>query len=142
MSTQGQSVVSVVAALMFRDRRLLVCQRRAGGSFPLKWEFPGGKVEKGESDIEALRRELREELAVDVRQAELYCQYEHSYPSGPTVSLRFYDVSEFDGEPQNLIFQQMSWAAIGELERFDFLEGDRPVIARLMADYPPVQAGR
>ena len=142
MSTQGQSVVSVVAALMFRDRRLLVCQRRAGGSFPLKWEFPGGKVEKGESDIEALRRELREELAVDARQAELYCQYEHSYPSGPTVSLRFYDVSGFDGEPQNFIFQRISWAAIGELERFDFLEGDRPVIARLMADYPPVQAGQ
>lgn len=141
MNEQSRAVVRVVAALMMRGERLLICQRSAAGAFPLKWEFPGGKVEKGESDVDALRRELREELAVDVRRAELYCQYEYAYPKGSTVFLCFYQVSEFDGEPQNLIFQKICWAGIAELERFDFLEGDRPIIARLVADYPDVPLG-
>ncbi len=134
MNAKNRVAIRVVAALMFRDQRVLVCQRRADGAFPLKWEFPGGKVEKGESDTDALRRELHEELAVDARQMEFVCQYEHSYPNGPTVSLCFYEVKAFDGEPRNLIFQQIVWAEVAEFDRFDFLEGDRPIIARLMSD--------
>jgi mutator protein MutT len=133
--SEKERPIIVVAGLIHRGGRLLICQRGSDGDFPLKWEFPGGKVEKGESDIDALRRELREELAVDARQAEFFCRYDHSYPKGPAISLRFYEVSEFDGEPQNLIFQRIVWADIVELERFDFLEGDRPIIARLMAEY-------
>jgi len=133
MDVTPRMVISVVAALIFREDRLLVCQRSADGAFPLKWEFPGGKVEKGESDVDALRRELHEELALDARQVELFCHCEHSYPNGPTVALHFYEVKVFDGEPRNLIFRQIVWAEIGELDRFDFLEGDRPIIERLMA---------
>lgn len=125
--------IAVVAALMFRGRKILICQRRADGVFPLKWEFPGGKVERGESDLDALRRELAEELGVDAREFEDFFQYEHRYPDGPTVSLRFYGVREFDGEPRNLIFERIEWALPGELDRYDFLDGDRPIIARLQA---------
>ena len=74
MDSKADGVLTVVAGLIYKDGRLLVCQRRPGGAFPLKWEFPGGKVEKGESDIDALRRELREELAVEVREATVVCQ--------------------------------------------------------------------
>jgi 8-oxo-dGTP diphosphatase len=123
----------VVAGLIYRDERLLVCQRRGDGAFPLKWEFPGGKVERGEEDLAALRRELREELAIEVRQATFLLQHDHSYKDGPTVSLRFYQVSEFDGQPQNLVFEQISWLELSELEALDFLEGDRPLIAQLVS---------
>jgi mutator protein MutT len=135
MNPPNRALIRVVAALMFRDQQLLVCQRRADGAFPLKWEFPGGKVEKGESDVDALRRELSEELGVDARQITFFCHYEHCYPNGPTVSLRFYVVGEFDGEPRNLIFERIEWAIVGELDRYDFLDGDRPIIARLKADF-------
>ena len=130
-STSG-AAITVVAGLIYRDGRLLVCQRRDDGPFPLKWEFPGGKVEIGESDIDALRRELREELAVEACAAVFICQYDHSYPAGPTVSLRFYHVSEFTGAVKNLIFKQISWCKFADLAQLDFLEGDRPIIQKLL----------
>lgn len=127
--------VAVVAALIFHDQRLLVCQRRADGAFPLKWEFPGGKVEKGESDVDALRRELSEELGVEARGFKLFCQYEHCYPNGPTVSLRFFVVHGVDAEPRNLVFERIEWSRVSEMDRYDFLDGDRPIIDRLKADF-------
>ena len=131
MDSNAGTGIKVVAGLIYRDGRLLVCQRRADAAFPLKWEFPGGKVEKEESDIDALRRELREELAVEVRRATFVCQYDHSYPDGPTVSLRFYYISEFSDEMKNLIFKQISWCKLADLAQLDFLEGDRPIIQQL-----------
>ncbi len=123
--------VNVVAGLIFRQNRLLICQRHRAGSFPLKWEFPGGKVETGETDLEALRRELREELAIESLDARLAFQHEHAYGAGPRVALRFYSVREFAGEPRNLVFEQISWVALSALKNFDFLEGDRLLVARL-----------
>ena len=133
MDSKPDGALKVVAGLIYKGGRLLVCQRRPGGAFPLKWEFPGGKVEKGESDIDALRRELREELAVEVRAATVVCQYAHSYRDGPTVSLRFYHVHDFAGEIKNLIFEQISWCKLEDVAQFDFLEGDRPVIQKLLS---------
>jgi 8-oxo-dGTP diphosphatase len=133
MSQIRDKPIKVVAGLIYRDGRLLACRRRADGSFPLKWEFPGGKVEGAEEEVTALRRELREELAIDVRGAELLWQHDHSYENGPTVSLRFYKVSEFDGVPENLVFDQISWCRLSDLEALDFLDGDRPLIARLVS---------
>ena len=125
--------IEVVAGLLYRDQQLLACRRRADGAFPLKWEFPGGKIEAGEEDIAALRRELREELAIEVRQARFICEQDHSYENGPMVSLRFYIVSEFDGEPQNLVFERISWLELSDLEGLDFLDGDRPLVRQLAA---------
>ena len=126
--------IEVVAGLIFRDGRLLACQRREGGAFPLKWEFPGGKVEVGESDVDALRRELREELGITVRDAKQIFQYNHAYPDGPEVSLRFFQIVSHDGVMQNLVFKCVAWVDLTELEHLDFLEGDRPLIRRLVAD--------
>ena len=133
MTPSERSPVKVVAGLIYRDGRLLGCQRRADGAFPLKWEFPGGKVEEGENDVAALTRELREELAIEVRCAKLIWQHDYSYPQGPWVSLRFYQLSEFDGEPQNLVFEKISWFDLADLEALDFLEGDRPLIVQLVS---------
>ena len=126
--------IEVVAGLIFRDGRLLACQRHERGSFPLKWEFPGGKVAVGESHVEALRRELLEELGIAVRDAKQVFQHEHVYPDGPAVSLRFFRILLHDGAMQNLVFQRIAWVDLAELEQLDFLAGDRPLIQRLVAD--------
>lgn len=125
--------IKVVAGLIYRDGRLLVCQRRGNSAFPLKWEFPGGKVEEDEDEVAALKRELREELAIEVRRVKFFGQHDHSYDDGPAVSLRFYKVSEFAGIPQNLVFEQISWVKLAALESLDFLDGDRPLITRLVS---------
>jgi len=125
------SAITVVAGLIFRDGKLLICQRHRSGSFPLKWEFPGGKVEAGESDGDALRRELREELAIELIHARLAFRHEHSYSAGLKVALRFCNVHEFAGEPRNLVFERISWVAPAALKDFDFLEGDKLLVDRL-----------
>jgi 8-oxo-dGTP diphosphatase len=131
MESKSSSAIDVVAGLIFRGDQLLICQRQRAGKFPLKWEFPGGKVETGESDYGALRRELKEELAIDMIDARPALHHKHSYSAGPSVSLRFYNVHEFAGEPHNLVFERISWVALSALEDFDFLEGDRPLVHQL-----------
>jgi 8-oxo-dGTP diphosphatase len=136
MQRDANKVINVVAGLIWQNDKLLVCQRRADGAFPLKWEFPGGKIEEGETDLIALKREFQEELAIDVREALLVYQQQHHYVDGPTVSLRFYSVNDWHGEMQNLVFERVSWVNLGDLDHMDFLEGDRPFIQKLMSDGP------
>jgi 8-oxo-dGTP diphosphatase len=138
MAENRKRVINVVAGLIWRDGKLLVCQRRAEGAFPLKWEFPGGKLEEGETDIDALRRELQEELAIDVRNAVLVYDHHHCYAGGPTVSLHFYNVHEMDGEVKNLVFERIAWVQLSDLDKLDFLAGDRPFIQKLLSEGPPV----
>jgi 8-oxo-dGTP diphosphatase len=126
--------IDVVAGLIFCSERLLVCQRRRDSIFPLKWEFPGGKIEEGEAAIAALRRELKEELDIEIREAKLFCTHEHVYPDGPSVSLQFFSVREFAGEVKNLVFERILWTQLAQLERLDFLEGDLPIVQRLAKD--------
>ena len=125
--------IRVVAGLIFRDDRILACQRHESGVFPLKWEFPGGKVKDGESEGDALRRELCEELGIVVHAAKPFFNCEHTYPAGPAVSLTFYHVTAYDGAVQNLVFQRVEWIDLTALDRLDFLEGDRPLIRQLIA---------
>jgi mutator protein MutT len=134
MEELSDKIVNVVAALIYENGKLLVCRRRADAAFPLKWEFPGGKVERGESDIDALKRELREELGIEIHGATLLGRHTHSYAGGPLVSLRFYRVHAFSGEAKNLIFDTTSWVILAELEHMDFLDGDRPIIRKLLAE--------
>ncbi len=134
MDQNATQVINVVAGLVYQNGKLLICQRRAGGAFPLKWEFPGGKVEDREADIDALRRELREELTIEMREAVWVYQHTHRYPNGPTVSLRFYSIHGFDGEAQNIVFEKISWVKVADLEHIDFLEGDRPMIEKLLVE--------
>ena len=122
----------VVAAVIKRGERFLIAQRRTTGSFPLKWEFPGGKLEPGESPKQALYRELQEELGVDAQIGSELGRYECSYPNQRKVTLLFFDVPSYTGEPQNLAFEQFVWAERGRLQDFDFLDGDLDFVRRLV----------
>ena len=131
MNDFKRKAIEVVAGLIVRDGRVLICQRSTASKFPLKWEFPGGKVETGENYLEALRRELREELDIEVEESRELAHHLHHYQEMPPVELRFYQVTKYRGEVKNLIFQQVVWAQIRNLEQFDFLEGDLPLIRTL-----------
>ncbi|MGH7825621.1 MAG: (deoxy)nucleoside triphosphate pyrophosphohydrolase [Candidatus Binatia bacterium] len=119
--------IEVVAGLIFRRGKLLVCQRNESGPFPMKWEFPGGKVEIGEICADALRRELKEELGIQVGKISEVLRYQHAYPGTFAVDLRFFRIDDFRGEVQNLVFQRLAWVAVDELPTLDFLEGDLPL---------------
>ena len=121
----------VSAGIIHRDGQVLVGQRRRGDRHPLKWEFPGGKVEYGESPQQALVRELREELQIDARVGSELARYEHDYPSGSRVHLLFFAVPSFTGEPKARVFEQICWTDLDALPRFDFLDGDLDFVRRL-----------
>ena len=131
MATNTSKQIDVVAGLICRDGRVLACQRRDGSVFPLKWEFPGGKVEKTESDSEALCRELKEELGIDVLESLQVFQNEHRYADGPRVHLLFFKVLQYRGEVENRVFQQIAWVELAELCHLDFLDGDKLLIDEL-----------
>jgi 8-oxo-dGTP diphosphatase len=134
--TARTTSLTVVAAVVRRAGRILICRRTATQAHALKWEFPGGKVEAGESPPEALGRELQEELAVRARVGDEVERYEFSYPGKSPILLIFYEVTAFDGEPRNCVFEEMRWVAPGELPDFDFLEGDVDFVKRLAAAKP------
>jgi len=110
---------------------VLVGQRRKGDRHALKWEFPGGKVEHGETPREALVRELWEELRIRARVAGELARYEHDYPSGSRVHLLFFAVLEFAGDPVGCVYEQICWIELASLPTLDFLEGDLDFIRRL-----------
>ena len=121
----------VVAALILKNGEVLVCQRTRHQSMPLKWEFPGGKIEDGEQPRDALRRELEEELGIDARVGDEVARIRHDYKNGGSVELRFYVVNEFTGELENRIFKDVRWAKRSELPKYDFLEADRELVKDL-----------
>jgi len=124
-------MVEVVAAVLMRDGKILIGQRKPGGRHPLKWEFPGGKVEPGEDPRAALARELREELNVEAVIGEELDSYEVSYGDGFRLMLHFYRVTHFQGELRNLDFEQIAWEKPERLPEYDFLEGDVTFVAKL-----------
>jgi len=125
--------VRVVAAVIERDGKILIGQRKPSGRHPLKWEFPGGKVEPGEDDRAALARELREELQIGAVIGDEIDAYDFRYGEGPVTHLRFFHVSAFSGEPRNLDFAQIVWEDPRRLPDYDFLEGDVDFVRRLAA---------
>jgi 8-oxo-dGTP diphosphatase len=132
METSSLKRIDVVAGLICRDGRLLACQRHENGAFPLKWEFPGGKLENAESHSEALRRELKEELGIDAREFNQVYQSEHVYGDGLWVRLRFFKVPKYEGQITNFVFQQIRWVQPSDLAGLDFLDGDGPLVAKLI----------
>jgi 8-oxo-dGTP diphosphatase len=129
--------MQVVAAVIERDGKILIGQRKRGGRHPLKWEFPGGKVEPAEDPRAALERELREELDLEARAGDLLDSYQVRYGEGPVTDLHFYRVIDFAGEPRNLDFEQIVWELPERLAEYDFLEGDLQFIAKLARSPEP-----
>lgn len=127
------SMKRVVAALIWQNGNLLVCRRTRHQTMPLKWEFPGGKIEEGEQPRDALRRELEEELGIDAVIGNEIARIRHEYSRGNAVELRFYEVREYARELENRIFREIRWVKPTELPSFDFLEADLGLVKDLAA---------
>jgi 8-oxo-dGTP diphosphatase len=123
----------VVAALILKDNLILACQRTRHQVMPLKWEFPGGKIEEGEQPRDALRRELEEELGIEASIGNEVARIHHEYPGGGSVELRFFEVHEYKGEIENRIFREIRWVGRKELLDLDFLEADHTLVEDLAA---------
>ncbi len=133
-------MITVVAALIGRRGRLLICQRSAGGPFPLKWEFPGGKVQRGETPRAALKRELREELGVaaTIGRQMYRTRYRCKSPA-LHVELLFYGASLPKGaRTRNLQFERVVWERPAKLTRYDFLLADRELVEKLAGGEMPL----
>jgi len=124
-------MVHVTAGILTDGDRVLICQRRAGSQFPLKWEFPGGKVEDGESPEACLRRELLEELAIEAEVGPEIYRTEYRYPNGFAVRLLFFRILRYTGTPTNRAFERIEWARCADLIGYDFLEADRELVDRM-----------
>jgi 8-oxo-dGTP diphosphatase len=121
----------VVAGIVYdASGRVLIAERPPGRHLAGGWEFPGGKVQAGESDAAALARELREECAITVLASEPYMSLMHAYPDR-TVELRLRRVTRWQGTPCGLDGQSLRWLAVAELHQADILDADRPVVDAL-----------
>lgn len=124
---------TVVAAVIEKEGRLLVGQRRRGDTFGLKWEFPGGKVRSEETLEQGLARELREELGVDsLIGAELY-RTRHRYSELSRELLLIFFAAHLQAEPASLAFEQLCWVERDRLSSLEFLPADRELVTRLAA---------
>jgi 8-oxo-dGTP diphosphatase len=124
-------MITVAAGILKQDGRILICQRKRSGAFPLQWEFPGGKVETGEDAQACLRRELHEELAIEAEIGPEIAAFQYTYPNGFQVNLVFLRVSGYAGEMTNQAFEQILWVEPHDLLGYDFLEADRALVARI-----------
>ncbi|HEY1337874.1 MAG TPA: (deoxy)nucleoside triphosphate pyrophosphohydrolase [Bryobacteraceae bacterium] len=120
-----------MAAIIERGGRILICQRKLVQSHPLQWEFPGGKVEPGETPAQALARELEEELGIRGAAGPEITRYQFTYPGKKPISLIFFRIDQFAGEPENRIFHEMRWEEPRRLHEYDFVEGDTDFIRTL-----------
>jgi 8-oxo-dGTP diphosphatase len=131
LSKTNLMVKQVVAALMVRGEEILCCQRTEYQALPLKWEFPGGKIEPGENPPQALVRELDEELGIRAEVGEKVAQLQHRYHNGNAVELHFFVVERYQGELQNRIFREIRWVNRQELPSLDFLDADRTLVQQI-----------
>ncbi len=124
-------IKQVVAALIVRGEEILCCQRTEYQALPLKWEFPGGKIEPGETPTQALERELEEELGVRAEIGLKVAQLQHHYHNGNAVEIQFFVVERYESELQNRIFREIRWVGRSDLPALDFLDADRTLVQQI-----------
>ncbi|MGD0547773.1 MAG: (deoxy)nucleoside triphosphate pyrophosphohydrolase [Terracidiphilus sp.] len=129
----GPALRFVAAALIVRGGEVLIGQRRPDQPMALLWEFPGGKIEAGESPEEALARELDEELGIHAVIGPRVTRVRHNYRHGGAVDLQFFSVHEFAGEIESRIYKQVRWVRLEDLADYEFLAADRGLIKDLAA---------
>ena len=123
----------VVGGLIYQNKKILICQRKEDDDHPLKWEFPGGKVKDLENNNEALRRELKEELSIEINEMIFFDEYLYEYKEfSKKLKLVFFKIFQFKGVIKNKVHQQLKWIDISNLSDYDFLEGDFKIINKLL----------
>ncbi len=129
----------VAVGIIIRKGQVLACQRKQTAHYPLKWEFPGGKIEPGETARDALDRELHEELGIEVTAAREFSRQEWVYPGGTLDSTKdgafhvvYFLVDSFHGEPISRAFEQIQWVTPTALLEMDILEGNRTSTEQLI----------
>jgi len=122
--------ILVAAGILVDGDRILICQRHHNDAYGMQWEFPGGKVCPGEGIKDALRRELKEELAIDAEVGEEVYRLRHQYPDR-YVEVIFFCVPSYRGAITNRVFEAVQWSPRNQLSRFNFLEADRELVGRI-----------
>lgn len=123
--------IPVVTGLIRKDGKILLGLRPVGESLAGAWEFPGGKIEQGETPEEALKRELQEEVGIDAEIGDLRIVHTHSYGERG-VLLLFYDVHYWKGEPKSVYHEDLRWADADELEKIQIPEANRKILTKLV----------
>lgn len=138
----SKPAIMVVAALILRDSKILVCQRRRDDTHALQWEFPGGKIEPGEIPQEALARELREELGIESTIGRELFRTRHRYSEfRPELELIFFQASvDRSATLQNLVFEGFEWVVPSALPDYNFLQADEEFVALLASGGIPLDA--
>ncbi len=124
-------IVRVTAGVLRNRDRVLICQRRPGDRHGGQWEFPGGKAEPGEDLVSCVRRELDEELGIEVDVGPVLWRTRHTYPDRRLIDLTFFLIPTFRRMITNRVFAAVRWVRVGALGRYDFLEADRRFVQRL-----------
>lgn len=124
-------MVEVVAALIWRGEKFMICQRPAHKARGLLWEFVGGKVEPGETKEQALVRECREELAVMLSVGEVFMDVVHAYPD-LTVHLTLFNATIAEGEPLMLEHNDIKWITPKEIPNYDFCPADEGILKKII----------
>ena len=132
--TPADERVRVVAGIVIEAGRVLIARRTEAQSFGLQWEFPGGKVEAGETDGEALAREFREELGIEVEAEDLYDRIRYRDVRGRDLEVVFLRARRIAGEPRNLEVDAVAWVAKDELGKVDFIPANRRIVERLSGE--------
>lgn len=123
-------MLEVVAALIWKNDRFLACQRPAHKARGLLWEFAGGKVEPGETKEQALIRECKEELGVDLEVGQVFLQVTHAYPD-LTVHLTLFQAKIVSGTLQKLEHEDLRWITVNEIDQYDFCPADQVILEHL-----------
>ena len=123
--------IRVVAAMIDRDGKYLITQRRPTATLPLLWEFPGGRVEEGESDEAALARELKEEMEIEVDVGDRVIHVQHSYPHYD-IDFRVYRCKLTAGEINHKKVHDHRWVSPQEMDQYEFPAADEKTVAQLL----------
>ena len=123
-------MIEVVAALIWDNDRFMICKRPANKARAMLWEFVGGKVEPGETKIQALIRECQEELAVTLSVGDVFMDVVHEYPD-ITVHLTLFNAAIAEGSPQKLEHNDRQWIKVSEIDNYDFCPADVDILEKI-----------